>query len=279
VSSALDINGSLIISSSIINALNTINIAGNWTNTTNGTFTANSSTVTFDGATSQTLSGNTTFYGLRATQSGATMYFTPGTTQYATNAVEFRNISLKSVTDNATWYFKYSGSSQTLKGLRVKDSNASAGSAMVANDGTSTDLGNNTNWVFAGDTGNRYWVASAPGNWSNAANWSYYSGGPGGYALLSTHTAVFDSGSVQISTIDAGFGGTISSVTINTGYTGTVYLTRSLTVSNTFYQQDGVIAGSTNTTNTTKPHHQYIFINKVLHLVFTKQQFYSTHPI
>jgi hypothetical protein len=105
LAAALDVNGSLTISSSTLHTSasnRSINVAGNWTKTTGGTFTANSSTVTFDGAATQTLSGNTTFYGLRAMQSGATLYFTPGSTQYATNMVDFENVRLRSVVDNAT---------------------------------------------------------------------------------------------------------------------------------------------------------------------------------
>jgi hypothetical protein len=212
-----------------VGVVKSLDLAGNWTKTTNGTFTHANSTVTLNGTATQTLSGNTTFSSLVATTAGATVYFTPGATQYAVYKVDFENITLRSVTDNSTWYFGYSGSSQTLKNLRVKDSNASAGTLMDASDGTSTNLGNNTNWKFtAGDTGVCYWVAFAPGNWSNAANWSYYSGCFGGYALLFMYTAVFDGGSVQVSTVDAGFNGTISSVTIMSGYTGTVALARSL---------------------------------------------------
>jgi hypothetical protein len=102
-----------------------------------------------------------------------------------------------------------------------------------------------TQTLSLNDNGMRYWVASAPGNWSNSANWSLGSGGPGGYPLVSTNTLVFDSGSVQISTADGGFGGTISSITIVSGYTGTVFIDRSLTVTNTFYQTAGTINLST----------------------------------
>ena len=78
------------------------------------------------------LTGSTTFYGLRALSVGATLQFTAGTTQYATNMVEFRNVSLKSTVDGSTWYFTYTGSSQTLRGLQVRDSNASGGILMDA---------------------------------------------------------------------------------------------------------------------------------------------------
>ncbi len=146
----------------------TMSHAGNWTNT--GTFTPGTSTVTFNGSRIQTLSGSTTFYALRALTSGATLQFTNGTTQYATNMVDFENVGLLSTSANATWYFALSGSSQTLKNLRVQDSNATGGNVMNANDGTSTNLGNNTNWNFASPCGQT--VSSAQtGVWSSPSTW------------------------------------------------------------------------------------------------------------
>ncbi len=129
---------SLTVSSALIQTSGTISLGtstvamGGDFLRSGGTFNAGTSTVTLSGSTIQTLTGSTTFYGLRALTSGATLQFTAGTTQYVTNMVEFRNVSLKSTTDNATWYFSYAGSSQTLVGLRVKDSNAASGSVMNA---------------------------------------------------------------------------------------------------------------------------------------------------
>ena len=46
------------------------------------------------------------------------------------------------------------------------------------------------------DIGKRYWVAAVPGNWSDAANWALYTGGPNSAGVpLSSHTVVFDGGS------------------------------------------------------------------------------------
>jgi hypothetical protein len=64
---------------------------------------------------------------------------------------------------------------------------------------------------------------------------------------LSTHTVVFDAGSVQVSTVGASFAGTVSSITIQAGYTGTLYLLRSLTTSATFQQLGGTMTLSTQT--------------------------------
>ena len=104
--------------------------------------------MTFTGASVHTLFGSTTFYGLRSLAPGATLQFQAGATTYATHMVDFQNITVNSTGNGVPSWFGYSGSSQTLRNLRVRDNNASLGSAMVAR-GDSVNLGNNTNWFFA----------------------------------------------------------------------------------------------------------------------------------
>jgi hypothetical protein len=185
---ALTLGGALTISSSTLNtqvATNTITIAGNWTKTTNATFLNNNSTVTFNG-TAQTLSGNTTFYGMKAITAGSTLYFTAGTTQYVTGKVEWRNINVRSTVDNSAWGFKYSGSSQSLSGLTVQDSNASLGTVMDASvPPLSTNLGNNTNWNF-GTPVNFTWLGTLSTSWKQNGNWQ------GGAYPGATDVARFD---------------------------------------------------------------------------------------
>ena len=69
--------------------------------------------------------------------------------------------------------------------------------------------------------------------WSCAANWSENT------VPAAADTATFNGTSSNNSTVDAGFGGTIATVKVNAGYTGTITLARSLTVSNTFSQAAG----------------------------------------
>ena len=73
---------------------------------TSGAFVAGTSTVNFTSLTVSTITGSTTFYGMRSTVAGSTVAFTAGSTQYVTNMVEFRNVGLRSSgSSGTTWYF------------------------------------------------------------------------------------------------------------------------------------------------------------------------------
>src|SRR5262249_40390807 len=83
-----------------------ISVAGDWSNS--GTFTTGS-TVTFDGSSGQNLIGSSTFYALRAITTNDTLFLTAGATQFVTSLVDLENISLRSLTDNSTYFFNYKG--------------------------------------------------------------------------------------------------------------------------------------------------------------------------
>jgi len=70
-------------------------------------------------------------------------------------------------------------------------------------------------------------------SWSCANNWSNNTRPGSGDAV------VFNSTSTNNSTVDASFAGTVTSVSINSGYTGTITMARSLTVSSDFTQGAG----------------------------------------
>jgi hypothetical protein len=79
--------------------------------------------------------------------------------------------------------------------------------------------------------------AAGDGNkWSCAANWSADT------VPVSGDAVVFDATSTKDSTIDASFAGTITSIGINSGYTGTITMARSLTMSSSFTQAAGTFA-------------------------------------
>ena len=203
------------------------------------------STATLNSATQSTLSGSTTvFYALRAITPNTTLYFTVGATQYVTNMFDVENISLRSTTDNSAWQFTYTGSSQTILNVDVKDSNAWSGSILLP-DSASGDLGNNHNWAF-GDL--RYWVASVASGWNTTTSWSRASGGTSGASVpTSTHTVVFDGANGKDGQANVNLAVTISSLTVS-GYTGLLNTQGyNITVSSSLTQTSGAITLTTNT--------------------------------
>jgi hypothetical protein len=78
-------------------------------------------------------------------------------------------------------------------------------------------------------------------SWSCAGNWSD-NAVPG-----AGDTVTFNSASTSSSTVDAGFAGTVASVNIGAGYTGTISLDRSLTVSTAFTQTAGTFTAGNQT--------------------------------
>ncbi|MBW1803088.1 MAG: hypothetical protein JRJ85_20435, partial [Deltaproteobacteria bacterium] len=147
-----------------------IDVACDWCLVT-GDFECNESTVTFTGAIEHQLTGATTFYGFKCLATGATLQFTAGTTTYAKHMIDFEGIYLRSSSEGTTWYFKYNGSSQTVKNCTISDSNADNGSQIIAYDNC-VDDGNNHNWLFVvPDT--LTWDGSESTDWNTAANWDY----------------------------------------------------------------------------------------------------------
>ncbi len=74
-------------------------------------------------------------------------------------------------------------------------------------------------------------------NWSDCANWTTDA------CPASGDTLTFNGTSTKDSTVDASFGGTITSLTIASGYTGTITLARSLTTSANYSQAAGTFNG------------------------------------
>ncbi len=78
----------------------------------------------------------------------------------------------------------------------------------------------------------------ADNNWSTCANWTT------DICPVAGDTVTFNATSTKDSTVDDGFGGTITNLNINSGYTGTVSLARSLIVSTAFSQAAGGFVAS-----------------------------------
>ncbi len=83
----------------------------------------------------------------------------------------------------------------------------------------------------------------ADNNWSTCANWS------GDVCPTAGDTLTFNATSTKASTVDTGFGGVVTSLTIASGYTGTVSLARSLQTTGAFSQAAGGFSASNNILN------------------------------
>ncbi|HDH31650.1 MAG TPA: hypothetical protein ENH26_02655 [Candidatus Wolfebacteria bacterium] len=148
-----DINGDTIIyngsSNNEINA-DTSNwtVSGNWTN--NDTFTADSSVITFDGAGTSVITGNTTFNNLTNITAGKQLTFTAGSNQTIGGTLTLtgtsgNEINLRS-SSASTYNLTFPNGPQTVNYVDVQYSNALTNTITANN---SIDGGNNNaNWLF-----------------------------------------------------------------------------------------------------------------------------------
>ncbi len=246
----VDVNGTVTISGTGIlvapAAAGAFTVSGNFAHTA-GTFTHNSGTVTLDG-TNQTVSGSTTFNNLRKTETtndatDSILTFAAGTTQtilgtWTLDGLDADDrINLVSSTPGTQWRIDPQGA-RTIDYLDVQDS-YNINSARVNAIGTnSVNSGNNSGWSFVTPVDFTWIGDGVDANWVTAANWQ------GGVAPGAANTAIFDDNSTKNSTVDAGFAGTIANLSINTGYTGTIDLARSLTINSAFSQAAGTFNGA-----------------------------------
>ncbi len=100
-------------------------------------------------------------------------------------------------------------------------------------------------WDGGGTDGTCGGAAGDGNKWSCAANWST------NIVPLSTDSVVFDGTSTKDATIDSSFQGTVSSITINAGYTGTITQARSFTTTTTFTQSAGTYTAANQAFNVT----------------------------
>lgn len=157
-----------------------VTVAGNFNNT-GGSFTPGTRTVTLDGAAAQQfIAGGTgagkTLYNLTITNAsvdgvtfndsltldagGTFADNTPNSklTFHETSAYTFPNfdidgavgqrITLVSSNPGTAWLLNVAAAVPTVTYVNVSDSDASGGSQIIANDGTSLDSGGNTNWLL-----------------------------------------------------------------------------------------------------------------------------------
>lgn len=178
----IDVNGDLTIGASTTFQApsdGTFTVSGDWTN--NGAFTDNSGTVTLNGTSQQTLSGQMTgagdnFYNLTITNSsgsatdvifaasadvtnnfvaataGSQIQFLAGGTYTFNNIdldgqAEGTRVYLRSSSTGTQWDLVSAGT-QSVSNTDVRDSNACGGDTIDATDGTNFDATNNDCWDF-----------------------------------------------------------------------------------------------------------------------------------
>lgn len=159
VSQASTIVGSVTIADSALAVLtvsstNTLTLSGDWTKGTQGTFTANSSTVVLNGTT-QTMSGSNTFYNLSRATAG-TQNFAAGTTQTISNLLTLQgtsshNLLLRSTLSGSRWHLAptlldNSNNTVTITNVDVKDSVVDENATIYCWDRGCLDSGNNVRW-------------------------------------------------------------------------------------------------------------------------------------
>jgi len=93
-------------------------------------------------------------------------------------------------------------------------------------------------WDGGGTDGTCGGNAGDGNKWSCATNWS------SDIVPASADTVTFNDTSTKNATIDASFAGTVTNLTVDPGYSETITMARSLTISGTFSQSDGVFTAS-----------------------------------
>jgi hypothetical protein len=205
------------------NSLTLNNVAGTWTpadnltltgnwNMTAGVFSGGTSTVTFTGTT-QSLTGNTTFYSLAYSVAGGTMTVAQGSTQTVTGLLTLQGTSgnllnVVSSSPGNQWFLVNSGTN-SVSYVKAQDSNARSGNTIIDTLGGIDGTGN-ANWSFA-VLSNFIWTGS--GNWSVGSNWL------GGVAPGPGNTAVFNGSNNGNCAVNSNIN--VGGIQIS-GYTGTI---------------------------------------------------------
>jgi len=221
----------------------TLTVGANFNNTA-GTFAANSGTVQLTGSTAS-ISGTTTFYNLTdSVTTASTLTFPQSVTQTIQHTLTLggtagNQLTLQSSTPGTQWKIDAQATATTSY-INLSDSN-NIDATPIAAGVLVYDYGDNTGWTGLASTTQATWIGGgSDNNWSTAANWSTNS------VPTSTTNVVFDSTSTKNATIDTSFAGSVASISINSGYTGTITQAENLSVTaGNFSQAAGTFNGVT----------------------------------
>ncbi|MFT5207338.1 MAG: filamentous hemagglutinin family protein [Candidatus Omnitrophota bacterium] len=171
---AIDVNGNLSLTNGTLNdAVNTIDLAGNWTNAGTATF---SGSFNMDG-TNQSITGSTSFQDFTksdSTNNSTDAILTIDNTSTQTISGAFSlvgtdaddRVNLVSDSPGTQWSLNCGGCTLSVDFADITDSDASGGDAISGYTNT-LNSGNNLNWGFATYT----WDGSSSTDWNTAANW------------------------------------------------------------------------------------------------------------
>ena len=152
------------------------------------------------------------------------------------NGTSGNDIKLRSTSTGLQWTLNIPNGDQSVSYVDVEDSNLLPSGNTITTS-YSTNSGDNTsNWLFAT---NDIWTdnnGSGDGNWETATNWSL------GSIPVSGNNVVFESTYNYSSTMNGPF--SISSLSMQSGYTGTLTLGGSLTLSGNLQLASGSLLAS-----------------------------------
>lgn len=223
----------------------TLTVSGDWIRD-GGAFQYDTSTVVFDDASRiSVISGDNTFYHFESTTSSKILAFGAGDTQtilgnWLIRGAFTEHVRMVSTEADERWFVRPLGEID-ISYAWVEGSENLEDFDIIMTESTNRDA--SPGWDPTGTWTN----GGGDGLWSNGNNWS---GLGGGVAPGSGDDVVFDGTNSSDSTIDSSFAGAITSLTIQSGYTGTITMQRDLSVNGGYTQTGGTFVQGT--------HHLYL---------------------
>ncbi|MDD5439696.1 MAG: filamentous hemagglutinin N-terminal domain-containing protein, partial [Candidatus Omnitrophica bacterium] len=198
-----------------------ITLDGDWMN--EGVFHGGSSEVEFIGRDASVIYGDNDFYDFTCVTPLKELYFEAGKVQAVRGAWHIEGAYAEGVKTLSTeagkyWYLDPTGTT-VMKYAWVEDGYNMSPIEMHMD--LSTNRGGCYNWDAVVTWTNGSGIDS---KWSRGTNWN------NGMGVGTGDDAVFDGTSNTDSYVDSGFGGSVGSVSINAGYTSTIYLQKDLLI-------------------------------------------------